>query len=205
MNLGTATNFAVLAATPVLSNTGPTQILTGDIGISPAASITGFGPGVVVAGAQHPNDGVAQSAHADAQIAFTDAFNRPSQPLPVADIGGHTYGPGVYRAASTLGITGTVTLDGTGFPNAVYIFQVPTSLTTATTNSNVALINVNPCNVFWVTGAAATLGTFTNFKGTIISQTAITINTGVNMVGRALDTGASVSLDSDTITIPPGP
>jgi hypothetical protein len=108
--------------------------------------------------------------------------------------------PGVYNSTSTLGITGTLTLDGQGDPNAVFIMQVGSALTTAS-SSVVNLINgTQACNVFWQVGSSATLGTGSTFQGTILALTSITVNTGVQLFGRALARNGSVTLDTDTIT-----
>jgi hypothetical protein len=199
VNLGAASNFAVLAGSTV-TNTGPT-VVTGDLGVSPGTAVTGFPPGVVI-GTIHAADATAAAAQVALTAAFNDAFTRaPATPIP-ADIGGLTLTPGVYRAATSLGITGTVTLDGQGDPNAVFIIQVPTALTTASA-SVVNLINgTSPCNVFFAVGSSATLGTGSTFAGNILAQASITATTGVNVTGRLLARTAAVTLDTNLITRP---
>ena len=184
VNLGAATTFAVLAGTTV-TNTGPT-VVSGDLGVSPGTAVTGFPPGVVINGTIHSADAAAAAAQAALTAAYNDAAGRvPFTPIP-ADIGGLTLGPGVYRAPVSLGITGTVTLDGGGDPNAVFIFQIPSTLTTASA-SVVNLINgAQACNVFWQVGSSATLGTGSAFAGNILALTSITVTTGTSIDGRAL-------------------
>ncbi|MDX3537160.1 ice-binding family protein, partial [Streptomyces sp. MB09-01] len=208
MNLGTATNYAVLAGSTV-TNTGPT-VINGDLGLHPGTSVTGFPPGIVN-GTQHITDAAAAQAKSDLVIAYNDAASRGPGTATPPDIGGLTLAPGVYTASSTLNLTGTVTLDGQNNPEAVFIFQIPSTLITAP-NSVVALINgANACNVFWQVGSSATLDTNTQFKGNILALTSITLNTGAVLEGRALARNGAVTLDTNTITRaacavgPPGP
>jgi hypothetical protein len=200
VDLGAATSFAVLAATTV-TNTGPT-VVSGDLGVSPGTAVTGFPPGVVINGTIHSADAAAAAAQLSLTAAYIDAATRvPFTPIP-ADIGGLTLGPGVYRAPVSLGITGTVTLDGGGDPNAVFIFQIPSTLITAP-NAVVNLINgAQACNVFWQVGSSATLDTGTTFAGNILALTSITANTGATVDGRLLARGGAVTLDTNAITRP---
>jgi hypothetical protein len=199
----------VLAATTV-TNTGPTVIsadagLNGDLGVSPGTSVTGFGPGTVNApGSIHSADTSAANAKTAADAAYNDAAGRtPDQVFPpIQDLGGATFTPGVYNDPSSFGITGTVTLDAQGNPDAVFIFQTGSTLITASA-SNVLLINgAQAANVFWQVGSSATLGTGSSFSGTILASTAITVTTGVSIEGRVLAGTAAVTLDSDTINAP---
>jgi hypothetical protein len=157
---------------------------------------------VVINGTIHSADAAAAAAQAALTAAYNDAAGRtPFTPIP-ADIGGLTLGPGVYRAPVSLGITGTVTLDGGGDPNAVFIFQIPSTLTTASA-SVVRLINgAQACNVFWQVGSSATLGTGSTFAGNILALTSITVTTGTTIAGRALARGGAVTLDTNAITRP---
>jgi hypothetical protein len=123
------------------------------------------------------------------------------------DIGGTTILPGVYCNATSVGITGTVTLNGNGDPNAVFIFQIGSTLTTAAGNSAVALIGgAVASNVFWQVGSSATLGTNTTFSGTIMAQASVTVTTGAALNGRALARTGAVTLANNTIAVgaPPG-
>jgi len=198
VNLGTANSFAVLAGSTI-TNTGPTTI-NGDIGVSPGSAITGFPPGIV-SGTIHATDAVALQAQTDLTIAYNDAAGREPVTVVAGDLVGLTLVPGVYKSASSLLLTGTLTLDAQGAPNAVFIFQMGSTLTTASA-SNVNLINgAQACNVFWQVGSSATLGTNSNFTGDILALTSITANTGAKVNGRLLARNGAVTLDTNTITI----
>jgi uncharacterized repeat protein (TIGR01451 family) len=198
VNLGTATSFAVLAGSGI-TNTGPTTI-TGDVGTFPTTTETGFGS-VTLIGTNHAGDAVTQGAKTDLTTAYNDAAGR-GPTIPVSgDIGGQTLVPGVYNSASSLGITGTLTLDAEGDPDAVFIFQMVSTLVTAS-GSNVNLINgAQACNVFWQVGSSATLGTGSAFRGNILALTSITATTGATVEGRLLARNGAVTLDTNTITI----
>ena len=198
VGLGTAAPFAVLAGTPAITNTGPTTI-TGDLGISPAAVVTGFPPGTVN-GANHVADAVALQAKSDLATAYTDAAGRPATATH-GTLGGLTLVPGVYTAGGvTLDLTGTLTLDGQDDPGAVWVFQATSDLVTAS-SSTVRFVNGGQaCNVFWQVTSSATLGSGSTFAGTILALTSITMATGVTLDGRALARNGEVTLIDDTIT-----
>ena len=199
VGLGTSAAFAVLAGTPAVTNTGPTTI-TGDLGIHPAASVTGFPPGIVN-GTIHAADAVALQAKSDLTNAYLDAAGRPATMVVAGGtLGGRTLVGGVYNAGGvTLGLTGTVTLDGQNDPSSVWIFQATSDLITAS-SSTVAFINgAQPCNVFWQVTSSATLGSGSTFVGTILALTSITMNSGVAVNGRALARNGNVTLINDTI------
>jgi hypothetical protein len=202
--LGTAGSFAVLAGSTVTS-TGNT-VVNGNLGVSPGSAVTGFGPGIVINGATYIGVGsLAGTAQGDLTAAYNNAAGRacPGPVLP-GDIGGTTLLPGVYCNSSSVGITGTVTLNGNGNPNAVFIFQIGSTLTTAATNSNVNLIGgAQASNVFWQVGTSATLGTSTIFNGTIMAQASVTVNTGAVLNGRALARTGAVTLAGNAVTVPP--
>ena len=204
--LGSSCGFGILGATPVVSSTGPTAITNGDVGIWPAASITGFPPATAT-GAFHKGDAVAQQAQSDLTVAYNNAAGAAGGAALTADIGGQTLPAGVYKATTTLGITGNLTL--TGNANAVWIFQVGTALTTAagTTggvpNSRVILIGgAQAKNITWQIGSSATLGTSSVFAGNILAQASITLGTGATLNGRALARTGAVTLDSNPVTVP---
>jgi hypothetical protein len=207
--LGAACSFGILGATPVVSNVGPTNV-TGDVGIWPALSITGFPPGTLT-GTKHPGDSIAMTAQGDLTTAYNLAAGKPGGAAITADIGGQTLPSGVYKATTTLGITGILTLDGGGDPNSSWIFQVGSALTTAaggvgTPASQVKLINgATAHNVFWEMGSAATLGTNSIFAGTLMAQSSITLGTGATLNGRALARTGAVTLDSNPVNVPPCP
>jgi len=198
--LGTAANFAVLAGSTVTS-TGPT-IINGDLGLSPGTSVTGFPPGQVN-GTIHAADSLALQAQADLTGAYRDAAASPVTAAIPVELGGTTETPGTYdSAAGTFGITGTLTLDAQGNPDAVFIFQAASTLITAAA-SNVNLINgAQASNVFWVVGSSATLGTNSALQGNVLALTSITVTTGTTIDGRALALNGAVTLDTNTITAP---
>jgi hypothetical protein len=199
--LGTAGSFAVLGGSSV-TNTGP-SLVTGDLGVWPGTSITGILPGMVI-GTIHANDAVALQAQSDVTTAYNAlavqacGFNLTGQ-----DLGGMTLTPGVYCFDTSAQLTGALTLDAQGDPNAVWVFQTATTLITAT-NSSVAFINggagVPGCNVFWQVGSSATLGTNTDFTGNILALASITMNTGANLYGSTLARNGAVTLDTNLIT-----
>ena len=191
VNLGTAESFAVLAGTTI-TNTGSTTI-TGDVGLHPGDAVTGF-TDVTLDGAEHIGDAVASGAKDDLVAAYDEAAGAtPVNNVPT-ELGGTTLEPGVY-ASATLGLTGTLTLDGQG----VYIFQAGSTLITAP-GSSVELINgASACDVYWQVGSSATLDTTTSFKGTIMALTSIALNDGVTLEGRALARNGEVTMINDTI------
>jgi hypothetical protein len=200
INLGAASSFGVLASSTV-TNTGA-SVVHGDLGLSPGTSVTGFPPGTVT-GVQHITDGAAASAQLAATAAFIAGNALPGGIPIVADLGGQTLTSGVYKTAISAGITGTLTLDAQGNPNAFWVFQIGSTLTTAAGNSTVALVNgAVAANVFWLVGSSATLGTNTTFVGTIIAQASITATTGATITGRLLAQTAAVTLDSNIIFVP---
>jgi hypothetical protein len=198
--LGTTTTFAVLGGSTV-TNTG-TSVITGDLGLSPGTSISGFPPGVLN-GTVHATDAVATQAQADLVTAYNSAAAEAPTATVSADLGGQRLTPGVYHSASTLGLTGALTLDAGGNPNAVFVFQAETSTLTTASASAVNLVNgAQACNVFWQVGSSATLGTDSSFVGTIIAAQSITVTTSVTILGRVLAQNGAVTLDTDTITTP---
>ncbi|MCW2766787.1 MAG: hypothetical protein JWO11_2746 [Nocardioides sp.] len=198
VGLGTATSFAVLAGTTV-TNTGPSTI-SGDLGVSPGAAVTGFPPGNVNNGTIHAADAVALQAQNNLTTAYNDAAGRG----PVVDktgqnLGGQTLVSGVYGDSSGMALTGTVTLDAQGDPDAVFVFQAGSTLVTAS-NSTVALIGgAQACHVYWQVGSSATLGTGTTFVGTVMALTSVSVQTGASVRGRIMARNGQVSLDNNTI------
>jgi hypothetical protein len=197
--LGTANSFAVLAGAAI-TNTGPTTV-TGDLGTYPTTTMTGTGS-LTVNGTNHAGDAVTQGAKTDLVTAYnTAAGEGPTSPI-AADLGGRTLTPGVYKSASSIGLTGTLTLNAKGNPNAVFVFRAGSTLTTASA-SKVKMINgAQSCHVFWQVGSSATLGTGSSFRGTILALSSITVTTGVTVNGRVLARNGAVTLDTDTITKP---
>jgi hypothetical protein len=199
VDLGIASRFAVLAGSTVAK--AGSSAIGGDIGVSPGTAVMSFPQGIVTNGIIYSADAVAAQAQTDLTTAYDNAAHRTPCIAEPADLTGRTLVSGVY-CGNTLGLTGTVTLDGHGNPNAVFIFQAGSALVTAR-DSHVALVNgAQACNVFWQVGGPATLGANSVFGGTIMALTSVTVDTGASVAGRLLDRNASVVLDTDTITAP---
>jgi hypothetical protein len=199
VNLGSTAQFSVLAYSGI-TNSGPT-VLGGSIGTFPTVSETGFPPGVVL-GTNHAGDSVTQQAKLDLNTAYLYAQAQPSTSAIVADLGGTTLPAGVYTTATSIAITGTLTLDGQGNPNAVWIFQAGSTLTTAAASQVVLINGAQESNIFWQVGSSATLGTTSHLDGTILAMQSISLNTGATIDGRALALNGAVTLLSNTITMP---
>ena len=198
--LGSAQSFSVLGGSTV-TNTGST-VITGDLGVSPGRAITGFPPGVVTGGQIHAADAVAAQAQKDVTTAYDSLAGQSCTggSLTGKDLGGLTLTAGTYCYSSSAQLTGTVTLDAQDNPNAVFIIQIASTLTTAS-NSSVKLINGGTgCNVFWQVGTSATLGTGTTFVGNIVALTSITLTTKAGISGRALARNGAVTLDTNTVS-----
>jgi LPXTG-motif cell wall-anchored protein len=198
VGLGTAGNFSVLAGSTV-TNTGATTMAQ-SLGVHPGTAATGFPPGLV-GGETHLGDAVALQAKSDLTTAFTDAAGRTPFTSHASELGGSTLIPGVYRIEAAQ-LTGTLTLDAQGDPQAVFIFQIDSALTTASNSSVVFINGSSPCNVFWKVGSSATIGTGTHFVGNIMALASIAMQTGATLQGRALAQTAAVTLDTNVITKP---
>jgi hypothetical protein len=201
VNLGAAAPNGIMAGTAFTCVIGGT--INADIAISPGSTVTGFPP-CVVTGTQH----LADAQAAQAQIDLTSAYNTlAGLPCPAANnvgttnIGGTTKAAGVYCSATSIGVTGALTLDGGGDPNSTFVFQAGSGLTTA---GNVVLINgAQAKNVYWQVGSSATIGTGSQWQGNIIALTSITLVDNANLTGRALARNGAVSLGTNnTITLP---
>jgi hypothetical protein len=224
--LGAACSYGVLAGTTV-TNTGATTV-RGDLGLSPGSAITGFqdppantyvGSGThtaglgLVTGTIHltdpppPSATSAAAGQAALTVAYLDLAGRtaPAPATVAGDLGGLRLAPGLYKSTSTLGITGTLTLDGGGNANAIWIFQVASSLTTMSNSSIVLAGSASSHNIFWQVGSSATLGTNSTFNGSILALTDITLTTGATLNGRALARNGAVTLDTNMVNVPACP
>src|SRR2546423_3667430 len=192
--LGTAGNFAVLAGTTV-TNTGPTWI-TGDLGVAPGSAVTGFPPGT--SGVQHKGDSVATTAQTNLTAAYVNAAAQPcpgTNNFTGVNLGGMNLVPGVYCQTTAPALTGTLTLNGSG----IYIFQIGSTLVTASGARVVLIGGAQPCQIFWQVGSSATIATSTTFIGNIMALTSIAMQTGATLNGRALARNGAVTLDTNRI------
>ena len=197
--LGGAGNFAVLAGTTV-TNTGPSWI-TGELGVAPGSAVTGFPPGT--SGPQHKGDSVATTAQTNLTAAYTNAAAQPcpgTNNFTGVNLGGKNLVPGVYCQTTAPTLTGTLTLNGSG----VYIFQIGSTLVTASGARVVLIGGAQPCQVFWQVSSSATIATSTTFIGTIMALTQIGLQTGATLNGRALARNGAVNLDTNRIIQPSG-
>jgi hypothetical protein len=201
--LVSAANFVVLAGSTV-TNTGPTVITGADLALSPGSAVTGFPPGTLVAPAvMHVTDPTAAQAQLDLTTAYLYTAGLPGGAVLPGDMGGLTFTPGLYKTSSTVMLSaGNVTLDALGDVNAVFIFQVASTLTTIGSTQVVLAGGAQAKNVYWQTGSSATLGTNSIFRGTIMALQSITLQTGATLQGRALARNGAVTLDSNPVTTP---
>ncbi len=202
--LGSASGFAVLAGSGItVAGAVNTTTITGDIGTYPTPSVTGLGNVVLNGANQTADTGLMLIAKNDLVTAYGNAAGQAatvSYGSANQELGGLKLAPGVYNDSTSFGLTGILTLDAGGDPNAVWIFQAGSTLTTAS-DSTVALINgAQACHVFWQIGSSATLGTGTDFMGNILALTSITADTGATVDGRLLAENGAVTLDNNTIT-----
>lgn len=202
VNLGSTSNFAVLAGSGI-TNTGPTTVsgtAAGDLGSDPTPAFTGDTLVTTTGTKYTAPSAVVTAAKAALITAYDDAAGRTPGTAVTADLGGQTLVGGVYNAAAALALTGTLTLDGQNNPDAVWVFQAGSTLTTAG-SSVVSLINgAQACHVFWQVGSSATFGTSSDFTGHVLALNSITATTGATFKGQLLARNGAVTLDTNTIT-----
>jgi len=195
--LGTTSGFTILAGSTVTS-TGGTAV-TGDLGVSPGSAQTGFPPGTV-SGTIHLADPAAQ-AQVDLTAAYNDAAGRTTAPVTVSgDLTGLTLTPGLYKSTSSLAISGALTLNALGDANGVFIIQIASTLTTGPGSKVILSGGAKASNIIWQVGTSATLGTNSAFKGTILANASITVNTGAQVNGRLHARSGAVTLDNNVVT-----
>ena len=200
-SLGAASQFAALGASTVTCANSST--VRGDVGVSPGTALTGFGAVCALTGATHAGDASANQAHADLFSAY-DALRAANceHDLTGQDLGGQTLPPGVYCFDTTAGLTGALTLDGRGDGQAVWIFQIGSAITTATSSSVVLAGSGQANNVFWQVGSSATLATGSAFQGNLLALASVTLVSGAQLTGRALALNAAVTLDHNAVALP---
>jgi hypothetical protein len=200
VTLGLAANFAVLASTTITSSGATT--LCGDLGLSPGSAVVGaivLGCG----GATHETDTAAANAQLALTVAYNDAAGRTSPELVSGNLGGRTLYPGLYKSTGSLQISsGNLTLDALGNSNAVFIFQVASTLTATSGRQVILTGGAQAANIFWQVGSSCAFGTTSSFKGIILAHGEIAFNTGAVLEGRAMSQIGQVTFLTNTITNP---
>ena len=203
VDLATAGPFVVLGGTTV-TNTGP-SVLNGDLGVSAGTELKGFELPAVVNGVKHATDEVAAKAQLDLTNAYNVAAGQPVLPqndLSDTDLGERKLGPGIYRYNAAALLTGALTLDAEGDPNAQFVFKIGSQLTTESASSVLLVNGASPCNVYWQVGSSADIGTTTSFQGTLMALTSISLKDGATVLGRMLARNGQVSLIDNVLTRP---
>jgi hypothetical protein len=194
-------SFAVLGGSTVTNTATPTTV-TGNLGVSPGSAVTGFPPGIVTGGTIHAADAVAAQAQSDLTTTYDNLAGMAcNSDLTGQDLGGKTLTPGVYCFSTSAQLTGTLTLDAQGNSAAVFVFQIGSTLTTASAASVLLINGGSNCGVFWQIGSSATLGTGSAVAGSIVALSSITLNTGASVGGRALARNGAVTLDDNNVTV----
>lgn len=214
VDLKSVGRFGIFAAAGISNNAGFSEVRNLDVGITPGvrSSVTGFPPAIIVNGAIYASDDTAPVGTAamltqakqdlvEAYL-FAEGASSPAPATVAGDQGGKTLAPGIYKSTSTLLVqAGDLTLDAKGNPNAVWIFQIASDLTTVGgAGGNIILTGgAQAKNIFWQTGRSATIGDGTSFKGNVLALTSITMNSGARAVGRMLARNGSVVMTNTNI------
>lgn len=192
-----ASEFAILAGTTV-TNTGPT-VISGDLGLSPGTSVTGFPPGIVL-GTQHITDAAAAQAQLDLTADYLALEGLAGATTVAGNIGGQTLTPGLYKSTSFLEVSsGELTLDGQGDVNATWVFQIASTLIVMTGRQILLTGGAQAKNIFWQVGSSATVEVGAVFKGTILALTSVSVQTGASVEGKLLARNGAVTLDTNSV------
>jgi hypothetical protein len=203
VDLATTGPFVVLGGTTV-TNTGP-SVLNGNLGVSPGTELKGFELPAVVNGVRHATDEVAARAQLDLTNAYNVAAGQPVLPqndLSDTNLGERKLGPGIYRYNAAALLTGALTLDAEGDPDAQFVFKIGSQLTTESASSVLLVNGASPCNVYWQVGSSADIGTTTAFQGSLMALTSISLKDGATVLGRMLARNGQVSLINNVLTRP---
>ena len=200
--LGSASNFAILASSMISITPTAGTTVSGDVGVSPGTSILTLPAGQPSPGTVFAGGPIAAQAQADLTTAYNTLAGLPCGTTLSGDLGGRTLPPGVYCYPGTsAGLTGALVLDAQGNPNARWVFQVGSTLTTGTISTVSVIGGGSACNVYWQIGSSATIGTGTAFLGNIVAADSISLVTGATILtGRALARTAAVTLDANRIS-----
>ncbi len=206
LDLGSASGFAILAGAGVtIAAPADSTTITGDIGSYPTLSITGL-ENAVLDGVNHSGDALTQLAKTDLLAAYNDAAGRFYDTTYAGgfDLAGLTLYSGVYNSGSSLALSGTLTLDAGGNADAVWIFQAGSTFISASDSTVTLIGGAQASRVFWQVGSSATLGADSDFAGSILALSSITLNTGATIDGRLLALDGAITLDNNDIWLPDG-
>lgn len=205
VDLGAADSFALLAGSGI-TNAGASRVV-GDVGSHPTGTQTGFGPGadsVTILGTNHHADAATQNAKAALANAMAQIAARPNPvPIPGGELGGLTLAPGHYsddKTPASLALTGTLTLDGLGFADSVFILQSATTLVAAEASQVILTHGAQACNVYWLIGTSATLGGASHVQGALLAKVSIAMGTAATITGRALALDGAVTMQANSVS-----
>jgi hypothetical protein len=197
-----------ISAGTTITNTGASALSSAfgnaDMVLAPGSAIVGFPPGTFT-GVEHVDDVFSTTFNAQKIALYNQLAGQviPAPTIVVADLGGSTLTPGIYKSATGILISSAnLTLDGGGDPNAVFLFQAGSTLTVANGRSINLINGAKAKNVFWQVGSSATVGSTAVIPGLIIALTSITLQTGATLNGRAWALNGQVSLDTTAVVIP---